>query len=142
MDHVSTTKSLPPVPSIIFSIETRFVPRASEYAKPRTLRQIPNFGSGLQCREWLFVEDCCRGIDLVGQRGIVGECYVCHQVFVSVWRFFQNICYGSELRNIGVATRIVRAFGRDPSQSIEHVADRIGLEITGKVKDPHHVGRS
>lgn len=38
-------------------------------------RTLPVYGDGSNIRDWLYVEDHCRGIDLVLQQGRVGECY-------------------------------------------------------------------
>jgi len=58
-------------------------------------KALPIYGDGLQIRDWLHVEDHCRGIDLVLQRGLVGETY--------------NIGGGEELPNIAVIDHICRA---------------------------------
>jgi dTDP-glucose 4,6-dehydratase len=51
-------------------------------------RALPIYGDGQQRRDWLYVEDHCRGIELVLQRGRPGECY--------------NIGGGAELPNLTV----------------------------------------
>lgn len=38
-------------------------------------KPLPVYGDGLQIRDWLYVEDHCRGIDLVILKGLVGENY-------------------------------------------------------------------
>jgi dTDP-glucose 4,6-dehydratase len=38
-------------------------------------RPLPVYGDGSNIRDWLYVEDHCRGIELVLQRGVVGETY-------------------------------------------------------------------
>lgn len=38
-------------------------------------RELPIYGDGSNIRDWLYVEDHCRGIELVLERGQVGECY-------------------------------------------------------------------
>lgn len=38
-------------------------------------RPLPVYGDGLNVRDWLYVEDHCAAIELVLQRGVVGECY-------------------------------------------------------------------
>lgn len=38
-------------------------------------KALPIYGDGKQIRDWLFVEDHCRGIELVLNRGVVGETY-------------------------------------------------------------------
>lgn len=51
-------------------------------------RSLPIYGDGQQVRDWLYVEDHCRGIEMVLQDGKVGECY--------------NIGGGAELANLSV----------------------------------------
>lgn len=55
-------------------------------------KKLPVYGEGKQVRDWLYVEDNCRAIDLVLQRGKVGEIY--------------NIGGECERRNIDVVTKI------------------------------------
>ncbi|GAB5412516.1 MAG: dTDP-glucose 4,6-dehydratase [Congregibacter sp.] len=38
-------------------------------------RALPVYGDGSNIRDWLYVEDHCRGIELVLENGVVGECY-------------------------------------------------------------------
>lgn len=38
-------------------------------------KSLPIYGDGLNIRDWLYVEDHCRGIDLVLKQGLVGEMY-------------------------------------------------------------------
>ncbi len=38
-------------------------------------KPLPVYGDGSNIRDWLYVEDHCRGIDLVLSRGEIGECY-------------------------------------------------------------------
>jgi dTDP-glucose 4,6-dehydratase len=51
-------------------------------------QDLPIYGDGQQRRDWLHVEDHCRGIELILERGRVGECY--------------NLGGGSELANSAV----------------------------------------
>jgi len=57
-------------------------------------KELPLYGEGMQVREWLYVEDNCRAIDLVLQKGQPGEVY--------------NIGGGCEKRNIEVIESICR----------------------------------
>lgn len=67
-------------------------------------RKLPIYGDGMNVRDWLHVEDHCRGIDLVITRGRAGETY--------------NIGGGEELANLVVIEQICRgvdaAFAKDP----------------------------
>jgi dTDP-glucose 4,6-dehydratase len=68
-------------------------------------RKLPIYGDGMNVRDWLHVEDHCRGIELCITKGCPGEVY--------------NIGGGRELPNIAVIEEICRgvdaAFARDPS---------------------------
>jgi dTDP-glucose 4,6-dehydratase len=70
-----------------------------------TGKSLPIYGDGMNVRDWLHVEDHCRGIELVLQKGRIGETY--------------NIGGGEELPNIRVIEAICEgvdeAFARDPS---------------------------
>jgi dTDP-glucose 4,6-dehydratase len=72
---------------------------------------LPVYGDGRQVRNWLFVEDFCRGIHTVLERGRAGEAY--------------NVGGPDECENIEVVRRILELTGRDESL-IEHVRDRPG----------------
>jgi len=68
-------------------------------------RNLPIYGDGMNVRDWLHVEDHCLGIELVLQKGRVGETY--------------NIGGGQELPNLEVIEEICRtvdaAFASDAS---------------------------
>jgi dTDP-glucose 4,6-dehydratase len=72
---------------------------------------LPVYGDGRQVRNWLFVEDFCRGIHAVLEGGRPGEAY--------------NVGGPDECENIDVVRRILELTGRDESL-IEHVKDRPG----------------
>jgi dTDP-glucose 4,6-dehydratase len=72
---------------------------------------LPVYGDGRQVRNWLFVEDFCRAIHAVLERGRPGEAY--------------NAGGPDECENIEVVRRILELTGRDESL-IEHVTDRPG----------------
>jgi dTDP-glucose 4,6-dehydratase len=74
-------------------------------------RRVPLYGDGENVRDWLHVEDHCRGIALVAERGRPGEIY--------------NIGGGTELSNRELTGRLLAATGRDWSM-VEQVADRLG----------------
>jgi dTDP-glucose 4,6-dehydratase len=73
--------------------------------------QVPLYGDGLNVRDWLHVDDHCRGIQLVAEAGRAGEVY--------------NIGGGTELTNRELTERLLTATGRDGS-FIRRVADRKG----------------
>lgn len=70
-------------------------------------RPLPIYGDGMQVRDWLHVEDHCRGIEACLTRGRVGETY--------------NIGGGAELPNLTVietlCSAVDAAFARDPALS-------------------------
>jgi dTDP-glucose 4,6-dehydratase len=72
---------------------------------------LPVYGDGMQVRNWLFVEDFARAIDVVLERGEAGEVY--------------NVGGPDEKPNIEVVRHILELSGRDESL-IEHVGDRPG----------------
>ncbi len=75
-------------------------------------KTIPVYGDGLNVRDWLYVEDHCRAIDAVLNRGKIGETY----------------CVGGvteDISNLDVVKKILKIMGRDESL-IEFVKDRLG----------------
>ncbi|PRY00472.1 dTDP-glucose 4,6-dehydratase [Allonocardiopsis opalescens] len=74
-------------------------------------RRVPLYGDGLNVRDWLHVEDHCRGIELAVQRGRPGQVY--------------NIGGGTELSNHELTLMILKLLGAGP-EMIEPVADRKG----------------
>lgn len=73
--------------------------------------RVPLYGDGLNVRDWLHVDDHCRGIDVAIARGVDGEVY--------------NIGGGNEVTNIDLTHRILALLDR-PVSLIEPVADRQG----------------
>ena len=74
-------------------------------------RGLPVYGDGLQIRDWLHVEDHCRGIMLAYEQGVSGQVY--------------NFGGFGEEQNIVVARAILAHTGRDESL-LTYVADRPG----------------
>jgi dTDP-glucose 4,6-dehydratase len=72
-------------------------------------KKIPLYGDGLNVRDWLHVDDHCRGIQLVIEKGQAGQIY--------------NIGGGTELTNIDLTNKILSAMGAS-NDSIEAVEDR------------------
>ncbi len=75
-------------------------------------KKIPIYGDGLYVRDWLHVEDHCRAIDLVLQRGKIGETYL-----VGGMTKLYN--------NLEVAKMVLKILQKDESY-IEFVKDRPG----------------
>ena len=74
-------------------------------------KPLPVYGDGLNVRDWLYVEDCCRAIDAVLHRGRTGEVY--------------NIGSRAEKTNLEVVRTLLELLGK-PASLIEFVADRPG----------------
>ncbi|HEY6991949.1 MAG TPA: dTDP-glucose 4,6-dehydratase [Bryobacteraceae bacterium] len=74
-------------------------------------KPLPVYGDGQQIRDWLYVEDHCRAIRSVLEKGAPGEIY--------------NIGGNCSLPNLEVVRRILRAAGK-PETLITRVADRPG----------------
>jgi dTDP-glucose 4,6-dehydratase len=80
-------------------------------------KSLPVYGDGLQVRDWLFVEDHCKAINLVLERGTPGEVY--------------NIGGHNERTNLHIVQTIIDYVAEkvDPQVGehlIEHVTDRKG----------------
>lgn len=73
--------------------------------------KVPLYGDGQNIRDWLHVDDHCRGIALVLTQGRAGEIY--------------NIGGGTELSNAELTKALLEATSRDDS-FIQPVADRLG----------------
>ncbi len=74
-------------------------------------KKVPVYGDGQNVRDWLYVEDHCRGIDLVLHKGCDGEIY--------------NIGGHNEKTNIEITKIILEKMGKDEN-CIEYVEDRLG----------------
>ena len=72
---------------------------------------LPLYGDGLNVRDWLHVDDHCRAVDLLIEKGVPGETY--------------NVGGGNEVTNIDLTRRILAMLGR-PETLIRRVADRPG----------------
>lgn len=77
-------------------------------------KPLPVYGEGLNVRDWLYVEDHCRAIDLIIHRGRKGEVY--------------NVGGHNEMRNIDIVKLICNYLGK-PYSLIKHVADRKGHDM-------------
>lgn len=77
-------------------------------------KKVPLYGKGMNVRDWLHVDDHCRGIHAVLMKGKSGQIY--------------NIGGGQELTNKELTSIILEKMGRDDS-SIEFVQDRLGHDL-------------
>ena len=76
--------------------------------------KVPLYGNGKNVREWIYVEDNCKAISLVLEKGKIGEIY--------------NIGSGIEKENIEIAKHLLEFFDKDISY-IEFVTDRPGHDL-------------
>lgn len=77
-------------------------------------KPLPVYGEGLNVRDWLYVEDHCAAIDLILEKGKVGQAY--------------NIGGHNEMRNIDIVRRILALLGK-PESLITYVTDRKGHDM-------------
>lgn len=81
-------------------------------------KPLPVYGNGVNIRDWLFVEDHARALDIIAERGRIGETY--------------NVGGRNERRNIDVVKRIctlmdeLHPAGKPHESLITHVQDRPG----------------
>jgi len=80
-------------------------------------KSLPVYGDGMQIRDWLYVEDHCKAIDLVLQKGRAGEVY--------------NVGGHNEQPNIAIVKSIIAYVSEEVDPSIDeslikHVTDRKG----------------
>lgn len=90
------------------------------YDKP-----LPVYGQGINVRDWLYVEDHCKAIDLILQKGTVGEVY--------------NIGGHNEMRNIDIVKLICAEMGKG-EELITYVTDRKGHDMRYAI-DPAKIHR-
>lgn len=72
---------------------------------------LPVYGDGKNVRDWLYVEDHCRAIDLILHKGKIGEVY--------------NVGGHNEMANIDIVRLILKKLGK-PESLIRYVTDRKG----------------
>ena len=77
-------------------------------------KPLPVYGQGINVRDWLYVEDHCRAIELIVRKGVPGEVY--------------NIGGHNEMRNIDIVRMICREVGK-PESLITFVTDRKGHDM-------------
>lgn len=77
-------------------------------------KKLPVYGDGLNVRDWLYVEDHCKAIDMILHGGRIGEVY--------------NIGGHNERANIDVVKTVLSILGKDESL-ITYVKDRPGHDM-------------
>ena len=88
-------------------------------------KPLPVYGEGLNVRDWLYVEDHCRAIDLIVRKGRIGEVY--------------NVGGHNEMRNIDIVRMICRELNK-PESLITYVTDRKGHDMRYAI-DPTKIHR-
>ena len=78
-------------------------------------KRVPIYGDGRQIREWIHVDDHCRGVAAVLENGKKGEVY--------------NIAGTNEFENIELARKIIAYFRKSEAETFEFVTDRKGHDI-------------
>lgn len=77
-------------------------------------KPLPVYGEGLNVRDWLYVEDHCKAIDLIVHKGRIGEVY--------------NVGGHNEMRNIDIVKLIIHELGKS-EDLITYVTDRKGHDL-------------
>lgn len=88
-------------------------------------KPLPVYGTGKNVRDWLYVEDHCRAIDLIIRQGKIGEIY--------------NIGGHNEMKNIDIVRLICQKLGK-PESLITYVTDRKGHDMRYAI-DPEKIHR-
>ena len=88
-------------------------------------KSLPVYGDGMNVRDWLYVEDHCKAIDMIIRNGKDGEVY--------------NIGGHNEMHNIDIVKLICRELGK-PESLIKFVTDRKGHDMRYAI-DPAKIGR-
>ncbi|WP_336115042.1 dTDP-glucose 4,6-dehydratase [Streptomyces sp. PTD9-10] len=83
-------------------------------------KRVPLYGDGRNIREWLHVDDHCRGIQLVLTKGQAGEVY--------------NIGGGNERTNVQITHALLELLGAGESM-IRRVADRKGHDLRYSIEE-------
>tara|TARA_B100000780_G_C21118943_1_gene453060 strand:- start:1279 stop:2310 length:1032 start_codon:yes stop_codon:yes gene_type:complete len=114
-------------PAIISNCSNNYGPRQfPEKLIPKLIfnilnkQPLPIYGKGLNSREWIYVEDHCKALDLLSKKGKVGETY--------------NIGSGKNLSNIELAKLIIKIMKKklikiDKRVKINFVKDRPGHDV-------------
>lgn len=76
-------------------------------------QEVPLYGDGAQRRDWLFVEDNCRALLLILERGAVGTVY--------------NVATGVRVANVEIVRRLCRSLARELGADAAGFLDRIGF---------------
>lgn len=75
-------------------------------------KKVPIYGDGLNVRDWLYVKDHCAAIDLILNKGKIGETYLIGGMT-------------EDISNLDIVKKIIKLMGKSEDM-IEHVDDRLG----------------
>ena len=89
--------------------------------KALAFEKIPIYGSGMNIRDWLYVEDHCKAIDLVFHKGMAGETYL--------------IGGNNERTNIEIATKVCRILDKKCQNQLSDSTLKSFTELITFVKD-------
>ncbi len=78
-------------------------------------KKVPIYGTGAQVRDWLFVTDHCRAIDMIVRSGRNGETY--------------GVGGDNQPTNLDVVRKLIALLGKDEDEVIEYVQDRKGHDF-------------
>ncbi|MCG2791001.1 MAG: GDP-mannose 4,6-dehydratase, partial [Actinomycetia bacterium] len=73
--------------------------------------KVPLYGDGMNVRDWIYVDDNCRALDIVLHKGRIGEIY--------------NIGAGNEKPNVWITKKLIELLGKT-EEMIRPVEDRLG----------------
>ena len=114
-------------PAIISNCSNNYGPRQfPEKLIPKLIfnilnnRPLPIYGKGLNSREWIYVEDHCKALDILSKKGKIGDTY--------------NIGSGKNLTNIELTKLIIKIMKKklikiDKKVRIKFVKDRPGHDV-------------
>ena len=85
-------------------------------------KKLPVYGKGENVRDWLYVEDHCKAIDLVVREGRVGEVY--------------NVGGHNEMKNIDIVKLIIKTIRQlmDNDKDLRHVLKKQELDANGEIR--------
>ncbi|MFC2493798.1 MAG: dTDP-glucose 4,6-dehydratase, partial [Prevotella sp.] len=85
-------------------------------------KKLPVYGKGENVRDWLYVEDHCKAIDLVVREGRVGEVY--------------NVGGHNEMKNIDIVKLVIKTIRQlmDSDKDLRRVLKKQGLDANGEIR--------
>lgn len=85
-------------------------------------KKLPVYGKGENVRDWLYVEDHCKAIDLVVREGRVGEVY--------------NVGGHNEMKNIDIVKLVIKTIRQlmDSNKDLRHVLKKQELDANGEIR--------